>query len=203
MELEEDGIDISDGETDGGIGESLAGRFIMAMPDSECKIFARSLVLVFEHTEKGAMGLIVNRVSGTSCEDLVEQLQISDMKVPASSVSVYSGGPVEQGRGFVLHGEDYEKESTAKIGSGVSLTATIDVVHDIFRGEGPKDFLLILGYAGWGPLQLDGELQSNVWLHTELDSSLLFETHNDLKWERALGKLGISPESLSCEVGFA
>ena len=198
-----DEIDFEDGESKDKSSTSLAGHFIMAMPDNDCKVFGRSLILIFQHSEKGAMGLIVNRLSDTSCEELIGQLQVEDVGVSPSKIPIYSGGPVETGRGFVLHSDDYKKDNTTEVGEGVYLTATVDIVHDILTDRGPKKFLLILGYSGWSPAQLEGEFLSNGWLHVNIDAEILFQQNNSTKWDRALSKLGVDPALLSGDAGWA
>lgn len=198
-----DEIEFGDEESEFSCSTSLAGQFIMAMPDNDCKVFGRSLILIFQHSDKGAMGLIVNRLSETSCEDLINQLQVEDVGISPNEIPIYSGGPVEVGRGFVIHSDDYKRENTTEICDGVSLTATVDIVHDILTAKGPKKFLLILGYSGWRPDQLDGEFLNNGWLNVDIDAEILFQKNYNTKWDKAMSKLGVSPALLSNDAGWA
>jgi putative transcriptional regulator len=116
---------------------------------------------------------------------------------------VHFGGPVEQGRGFVLHSADYNHEGSMPISDDVVLTATIDILRAVAEGQGPKQAILALGYAGWGPGQLDQEMQANGWLHAPADMAILFDPDLERKWERALARLGISLSMLSADIGHA
>jgi putative transcriptional regulator len=116
---------------------------------------------------------------------------------------VHFGGPVETTRGFVLHSDDYVDEGTQVIGNGLALTATLDILRAIGRGEGPRQILLALGYAGWGPGQLDAEIQANSWLSVSADEQIVFDPEHGTKWERAIGRLGFDAGMLSSEAGHA
>lgn len=171
-----------------------------AMPDPR---FDRAVVYVCAHSPEGAMGLVVNRLfEPLSFRDLLKQLQI-----PAGSatrpVKVHFGGPVESGRGFVLHSADYSGEGTMPVDGKISLTATVDILKALAEGKGPRQSLLALGYAGWGAGQLDAELQANGWLHAPGDPDLLFDPALSDKWERVLIHLGVPPGQLSTESGHA
>ena len=139
------------------------------------------------------MGLVINRLVGAiTFPDLLKQLGIEPTDL-TDEIRVHFGGPVESGRGFVLHSGEYAQDSTLQVDKKVALTATIDILKDMAVGLGPQQSLMALGYAGWGPGQLDTEIQSNGWLHVEADSGLVFDQDLDSKWERAIQKLGISP----------
>lgn len=181
----------------------LAGQMLIAMPQMLDPRFARSVVYVCAHSEEGAMGLVVNRLfDEISFPDLLEQLGI-DSGPGCERIRVHFGGPVESGRGFVLHTPDYTNETTMMVDEQVALTATIDVLKAIAEGGGPRRSLLALGYAGWSPGQLDAEIRENVWLNVPADSELLFGIDLDHKWERAIGKLGIDLTMLSGDAGHA
>ncbi len=182
----------------------LSGQLLIAMPTMRDPRFVRTVIYMCTHSAEGAMGLVVNRLIGAlTFVDLLQQLEIEvtrGRRYPA----VHFGGPVDTGRGFVLHSDDYVKDGTAELGDGVALTATIDILKDIAAGTGPRRSLLALGYAGWGPGQLDGEVQQNAWLSVEADDSLLFDRDLDSKWDRALAKLGVDTALLlSDEAGHA
>jgi putative transcriptional regulator len=185
-------------ETDG-----LAGQLLVAMPQMQDPRFARTVIYMCAHTPEGAMGLVVNRlVHSITFPDLLEQLGV-EPALGGNEIRVHFGGPVESGRGFVLHTAEYNREGTLPINSGIALTATVDILRDIARGTGPRQRLLALGYAGWGPGQLDAEIQANGWLQVPADEQLVFGGDLDNKWEHALAKLGIDFGRLSSESGHA
>ena len=183
---------------------SLAGQLLVAMPQMLDERFARSVVYLCSHSEEaGAMGLVINKLIGSlTVDELFAQLDISS-SVPVGSRPVHFGGPVEPGRGFVLHTPDYHEEATLTVGEQFAVTATLDILRAIGRGEGPSRNLLALGYAGWAPGQLDAELQANGWLCVPADADLVFEGDVDDKWQRALAKLGVDLTMLSTDAGHA
>jgi putative transcriptional regulator len=161
------------------------------------------VIFLCAHNENGAMGLVINRLVGAiTFPDLLDQLGIQTT-ADTEEIRVHFGGPVESGRGFVLHSSDYNQDSTLEVDSKIALTATIDILRDIATGSGPRQRLMALGYAGWGPGQLDLEIQDNGWLHVEADDELIFGDDLGNKWERAIGKLGVSVSMLSDEAGHA
>lgn len=181
----------------------LTGRFLIAMPGMPDERFDKTLIYMCAHGPEGAMGLVVNkRLESITFPDLLDQLDITTP--PAGErIEVLFGGPVETGRGFVLHSPDYMHDATMVVADGVALTATVDILRAIADGEGPFRSLLALGYAGWGPGQLDDEMKANGWLCVDADSALLFDTNVNEKWKSAMGKLGIDPMMLSDEAGHA
>jgi putative transcriptional regulator len=188
----------------------LDGQLLIAMPYMSDKRFARSLIYMCAHSSQGAMGLIVNqRAPHISFSELLGQLSIEGDDIGSegsglTDVDVHVGGPVETGRGFVLHSADYfAADSTLPIDADVSLTATVDILKAIACGKGPSRAMLALGYAGWRPGQLEDEIQANGWLHCPSDLDLLFDRNLDQKYDRALSKLGIDPSHLVCEAGHA
>ncbi len=181
----------------------LEGKMLIAMPQMADPRFARTVLYLCAHSNEGAMGLVVNKlVDSITFPDLLHQLNI-EVGGATERINVHFGGPVESGRGFVLHSDDYVQESTLMIDAGVALTATTDVLKAIARGGGPKRSLLALGYAGWSPGQLDAEIQSNGWLHVDPDDELIFGGDLSGKWEQAIAKLGIDMTLLSSEAGHA
>ncbi len=184
---------------------SLTGQLLIAMPQMEDPYFARSVVYLCAHSEEtGAMGLIVNKtIASLTVGELYAQLKIEPVVHDERPQPVHFGGPVATGQGFVLHSSDYREEGTLGIGEEFALTATVDILRAKGRGEGPRQCLLALGYAGWAPGQLDAEIQANGWLLVAADTRLVFDTDIDGKWQRALAKLGVSPEMLSAETGRA
>lgn len=182
---------------------SLAGQLLIAMPQMEDRHFMRSVILLCAHNDEGAMGLVVNKlIDQLTLTELMDQLGIVAGSLDGAAF-VHFGGPVESGRGFVLHSADYVEDGTLVVGDNLALTATLDILRAIGRGEGPKKCLLALGYAGWGPGQLDAEIQNNGWLHVAADEKIVFEGELSDKWQRALAKLGVDPLSLSGDAGHA
>jgi putative transcriptional regulator len=189
----------------------LDGQFLIAMPGVEESGFARSVVYLCAHSAEGAMGLIINKpMTHLSFRDLLVQLDIipDDERIrlpgPADHMKVHRGGPVETGRGFVLHTSDYHLEnSTLPINDTISLTATLEILKAIADGRGPEHAMLALGYAGWAPGQLETEIQANGWLTCDADPAVIFETDLDDRYNRALRLLGINPALLSSESGHA
>ncbi len=182
---------------------SLAGQLLVAMPQMQDHRFVRSVIYLCLHNKDGAMGLVLNKVIGSlTLPELLTQLNISSSGL-AEAPRIHFGGPVESGRGFVLHSADYTESESLVVGDNLALTATLEILRAIGRGEGPRKSLLALGYAGWGPNQLDGELQQNGWLHVPADEEILFDGEIDSKWQRALGKLGVDLSALSSDAGHA
>ncbi|HEV7367789.1 YqgE/AlgH family protein [Arenibaculum sp.] len=181
----------------------LTGQLLIAMPNMPDPRFSRAVIYVCAHTEEGAMGLVVNRLfDAINFPDLLEQLGI-EAGVSARDRPVYFGGPVEPARGFVLHSADFVRDGTLLVDEEVAVTATVDILRAIAEDAGPRRSLLALGYAGWGPGQLDAEIQANGWLHVTADQSLLFDGDIETKWDRAIAKIGVSPFMLSAEAGHA
>lgn len=181
----------------------LTGKFIIAMPGMQDPRFEDAIIYVCGHDHTGAMGLVINKlVESISFRGLLDQLDI-EVQGDIPAVSVHFGGPVEMGRGFVLHTSDYKNDSSVKISDEVMLTATIDVLRDIAHGHGPQLSLLALGYSGWSPGQLEAEIQKNGWLEVEGDLTILFKTNIDQKRTKALQKIGIDPSMLSTTSGHA
>ena len=184
-------------------GRYLTGQLLVAMPNMADPRFARTVIYMCAHNSDGAMGLVVNKpMPSLTFADLLEQLEIE----PAAEVAdlrVQVGGPVETGRGFVLHTTDFVREGTMMVDDHIALTATVDILRAIANGEGPDSHLLALGYAGWGPGQLDSEIQANGWLHAPADDAILFDADLSTKWERAIAKLGVTPAMLSGDAGHA
>jgi putative transcriptional regulator len=183
---------------------SLTGQLLVAMPQMQDPRFARSVVYLCAHSEDaGAMGLVVNKTfDELTIDELYAHLKIEPTR-RNRPLPVHFGGPVDPGRGFVLHSPDYHEDGTLGIGDAFAMTATLEILRAIGKGEGPRQSLLALGYAGWAPGQLDAEIQANGWLSVAADPELVFdEAHTD-KWQRALAKIGVSPEMLSTEAGHA
>lgn len=192
-------------------GGYLDGQLLVAMPGMTDERFARTVIYVCAHSAEGAMGIVVNRsAADLSFPDLLVQLEIipeaDSILLPqrVGHMPVLMGGPVETSRGFVLHTPDFFiDQSTLPIDDGICLTATVDILRAIAKGEGPESAVLALGYAGWSAGQLETEIQANGWLNCPADPSLIFETAVDSKYDLALRRLGIDPAMLSSEAGHA
>lgn len=182
---------------------ALAGKLLVAMPGMRDPRFAKSVIYLCAHSSDGAMGLVVNQALSTlSFPDLLTQLGI-EANTAMQRIRVHVGGPVESGRGFILHSSEYRQHGTLVVDDHFALSATVDILKAMARGDGPRRSLLALGYAGWGPGQLDGEIKANGWLHAAPDEDLVFGVDLDSKWTRAMGKLGIDPLMLSDAAGHA
>ena len=181
----------------------LTGKFLVAMPNMPDPRFAKALILICGHDENGAMGLVINRpLLSLTFNDLLDNLKI-DAHQDFTSIKVHFGGPVEVGRGFVIHSNDYKHESTVRINDDVSLTATADILKAIVDGVGPSQMLLALGYAGWGAAQMDKEIVDNGWIVTDFSHDVLFNVPVDVRWDRALSLVGINADMISLEGGRA
>lgn len=185
-------------------GESaLRNRLLIAMPQLHDGMFTKSVVYLCAHSAAGAMGIVINqRLPDVQFGDLLSQLHLPKSQMIVEPV-VHFGGPVEAGRGFVLHSADFMREDTVRINEQLCVTGTIDILKAIAEGKGPHRSIFALGYAGWGPGQLEGEIQANSWLTGPPDDDLLFGTDISKKWEKALSRIGIDPFSLSADVGHA
>ena len=189
----------------------LDGQMLIAMPAMGDERFARAVIYVCAHSTEGAMGIVVNQpAANIKFPDLLVQLEVIpaaeriELPTGTQAVKVLKGGPVETGRGFVLHSADFFIEnSTLPIDEGICLTATLDILKAIAHGNGPHNAILALGYAGWAPGQLEQEIQQNGWLHCAADAELIFGTDTEHKYEKALRKIGIDPGMLSSEAGHA
>ncbi|MGI9352626.1 MAG: YqgE/AlgH family protein [Rhizobiaceae bacterium] len=189
---------------------SLCGKLLIAMPGMGDSRFERSVVYVCAHSHEGAMGFIVNRtMESPTIPEFLEQLEIitTDEKtsIPGklSADSMHVGGPVEPGRGFVLHSPDYESASTVEVRNDVCLTATLEILRAIATGKGPKKAILALGYAGWASGQLEDEISSNGWLTVDSTEEILFECGNSEKYRKSLQLLGVDENLLSSDSGHA
>lgn len=183
----------------------LEGKLLIALPGMPDPRFEKSVIFMCAHSlQTGAMGIIINKkIEGLDFRDLVQKLEIP-MSARTPDFPVLYGGPVETGRGFVLHTGEYEsEESTLPVTEDISLTATLDILRAIADGRGPAKSIFALGYAGWGAGQIEDEIRSNGWIHCEADPEILFDVDLDSKWSTALAKLGIDVSSLSAHAGRA
>lgn len=183
---------------------NLTGKLLIAMPDMGDPRFDHAVIYICAHSSDGSMGLIINKPApDVRFSDLLEQLSIDEGEQMVD-VRIHYGGPVETGRGFVLHTSDYASGAgTMEVASGVAMTATLDILEDIATGSGPKRSMLGLGYAGWGPGQLEDELIQNGWLVCDANEDILFGRAAEHKWTAALKILGVDPLMLSASGGSA
>ncbi len=186
-------------------GPYFEGDVLVAMPGIGDPRFERTVIYLCAHSAQGAMGLVINkRLSDISFSQLLTQLAVDAPGPAARDVPIYVGGPVEPGRGFVLHSDDYlQSSSTMVTQTRIALTATTDILAALAHGTGPHNALVVLGYAGWQPGQLDRELAGNGWLTAQATPALIFETDDDAKWRTALATLGIDVAALSQDAGHA
>ncbi|MEW9616287.1 YqgE/AlgH family protein [Shinella sp. S4-D37] len=187
----------------------LDGQFLIAMPGMADANFTRTVVYICAHSDDGAMGFVINRSQQLNFSDVLLHLDLLGedevIRLPGATLDfpIRCGGPVESGRGFVLHSDDYMSESSIPVSDDICLTATLDIVRAISRGRGPEKGLMMLGYAGWGAGQIENEIGANGWLSCPAHEELIFDTNLDSKYERALGLMGITPAMLSAEAGHA
>jgi putative transcriptional regulator len=203
---------------------NLTNHFIIAMPDLKDPMFEKTVNFICQHTEQGAMGLTINRPTNITVSEFLSQLDIPLVNKSLASQPIYLGGPVETGHGFILHSNDFdsphsnsevnsanEKEAdtkrtfaqTLKINDDISISSSLDILHAIANGNGPSEFLITLGYSGWGSNQIENEMKQNSWLNVPADNDIIFQTPSDKRWESAAMKLGINIHLISCDIGHA
>ncbi|MDN5785684.1 YqgE/AlgH family protein [Pseudorhodobacter sp.] len=183
---------------------NLTGKLLIAMPGMADPRFESSVILICAHSANETMGLIINKpINDLDFTALLKQLKIPELP-ESRGISVHFGGPMERGRGFVLHSPEYAaKEGTMRISTSYGMTATQDILRALGRGEGPKAALLALGYAGWGPGQLESEILRNDWLTADAPADLVFSDEDATKWGAALRQMGVDPSALSSAAGHA
>lgn len=181
----------------------LSNHFLIAMPNLADPNFSRTVTLICEHSDEGAMGLTINRQLDLTLEDILEQIDIEIVESTDTSVAVYQGGPVQHNRGFVLHEPLGNWESTMPISETLGLSTSRDILQAVAKGEGPGHYLLTLGYAGWGPGQLEHEMAENAWLSGPADNQIIFDTATEMRWGAAAQKLGVDMSKLSDQTGHA
>lgn len=190
---------------------NLTNQFLIAMPGMADGTFAGSVVYLCEHTEKGALGLVINKPIDIKLKNLFEKVELTLDRQDLADAPVYFGGPVQTERGFVLHeplgatgdGEGTHYNSTLQIPGGLEMTTSKDVLEAMAHGAGPKKVLVTLGYSGWGAGQLEDEIGRNGWLTVNAEPGIIFDTPVEQRYERALSLLGIDPRMLSQEAGHA
>ncbi len=180
---------------------NLTGQFLISMPSQQDERFEKTVIYMCAHSKDGAMGIIINKkIDYDLYPDLLEQLGI-DKPLLNKRLYIRYGGPVESGRGFVLHSDEVTQKETLTIKKGIALTSTSEFFEDLSKGKGPKNSILALGYAGWGPGQIELELASNSWMTLEADSDFIFDESVSNKWKDAYELLGVDTNKLSFNSG--
>lgn len=181
----------------------LRNTFLIAMPSVQESWFSQSLVLVCDHTPESTLGLVVNKPLGMQLGELYEQMDIPCPEMNLRGIPVFKGGPMQSERGFILHSWYREASGTQQIGDNLYLSTSKDVLVDIAQGNGPSQFLVALGYAGWGENQLVDEIFANAWLNAPVSTDLIFETPSHQRWEDAAAHVGIEIRHLCASIGHA
>lgn len=181
----------------------LTDHFLIAMPALEDPNFHRSVTLICQHDAHGAMGIVINRVADCTVGELLSQLDIATEREGLADQPIVAGGPVQPNRGFVLHDDDREWNSTLRFGRGLAVTTSRDILAAMARGEGPQNALVALGYAGWTAGQLEAELVQNSWLTVPADQAILFHTPLEERWHAAARGLGVDLSRLADYAGHA
>jgi putative transcriptional regulator len=182
---------------------SLTNHFLIAMPGLQDPNFARTVTYVCEHTDQGAMGIVINRPLEVTLGELLEQLAITTAKPGISEIAVFHGGPVQPDRGFVLHTAGPSYDSTLNITPDISVTTSRDVLEAIAGGEGPEQTFIALGYAGWAGGQMEQEMGANAWLSGPASDDIIFRLNPSARWLAAAQLLGVDLNLLSGEAGHA
>ena len=176
---------------------NLTGQFLISMPSLQDERFDKTVIYMCAHSKDGAMGIIINKkIDYDLYPDLLEQLGI-DKPLLNNKLYLRYGGPVESGRGFVLHSDEVIQKETLSIAKGIALTSTSEFFEDLSKGKGPKNSILALGYAGWGAGQIELEIASNSWMTLKTDSNFIFDENVNNKWKSAYNLLGVDPNQLS------
>jgi putative transcriptional regulator len=186
-----------------GFSTSLTNHFLIAMPGLQDPNFARTVTYICEHTDQGAMGIVINRPTEVTLGELLAQLDIPTQLPAVRDTPIYQGGPVQTDRGFVLHSAGHSYDSTLNINARISVTTSRDVLEAIAGGDGPDQSLIALGYAGWGGGQLEQEMSANAWLSGPADDHIIFRMEADARWLAAAKLLGVDLNLLSGEAGHA
>lgn len=185
------------------MSENLTKQLLIAMPSLRDPNFSHTVTLICEHNKQGAMGVVINQPISMSVEELISYMNVDGDNMTSNNSPVYAGGPVHIDRGFILHDSDRQWESTLVIDHDLKLTVSEDILLDIASGYGPKNMIVALGYAGWGPGQLEQELTQNAWLTVPYEAGIVFHTPVEKRWQTAADKLGIDLHLISSEAGHA
>jgi len=182
---------------------NLTNHFLIAMPSLEDENFSRSVTLICEHNEEGALGIVINRPTDFTLGELLQQMELIEDADCFSETTIYSGGPVQVEHGFILHQPVGNWEHSLLITDELALTTSRDLLEAITHGDSPSDLLVALGYAGWGAGQLEYEIGENAWLTTPADTDILFKIPAEQRWQAAASRLGVDLRLLSGDTGHA
>jgi putative transcriptional regulator len=182
---------------------SLTNNFLIAMPAMKDPNFEQTVTFICQHNEEGALGIVINRTIDLTIGDVLDQMKIERGASPQFNDPVHYGGPVQMDRGFILHEDSGDWDSTLKVSDLIALTTSRDILEAIASNVGPHRTLLALGYAGWGAGQLEREISENAWLHWPADSELVFSTPVSQRWAQAAALLGVDLSLLSTDAGHA
>jgi putative transcriptional regulator len=181
----------------------LTNQFLIAMPNLNDPNFSHTVAYLCQHNREGALGIVINRPAEIGIREILEQLHIKPLSDKVNAIQVYSGGPVQQERGFVIHTPNTRWDSTLVVSETIALTTSRDILEALAIGEGPDKILIALGYAGWGEGQLEKEIIDNAWLNTPFAEQILFDTPVDQRWNEAAGQIGIDIKRLTMPAGHA
>ena len=189
--------------TSGQASDQLANQFLIAMPSLADPNFSQTVTYMCDHNEDGAMGLVINRPLDLDIDALLLHLDIKDTRCSTGYIPIYQGGPVQTERGFVLHRDIGQWEASIEVSDDIALTMSQDIIEAIAHDEGPSNYLIALGYAGWGAGQLEEELAANAWLNGPADAAIIFELPVEQRWTASAKHLGVELNNLSTDVGHA
>ena len=184
-------------------GNDLTGHFLIAMPSLNDGFFNQAVTYICEHDASGSFGIIINQQTGITLKQIAKEMNISCDSNDNTHQSVFTGGPVDQGRGFILHRPPGNWQSTLKVNENVALTTSKDILQAIANNEGPEDNIIALGYAGWAAGQLDDEIARNTWLSCPADEQIIFKTPIEQRWKAAASLIGVDLSLLSNDAGHA
>lgn len=181
----------------------FTNHFLIAMPSLADPNFFHSVTYICEHSAEGALGIVINRPADLTLSEVLEHMQITPASIEVGDEAVYIGGPVQPERGFVLHRPPKHWDSTLRITPSLAVTTSKDILEAIAKGQGPERALIALGYAGWGPGQLEQEMASNAWLSGPADESIIFDISPEKRWQAAAAAMGVDLSRLCSDVGHA
>ncbi|RKZ70360.1 MAG: YqgE/AlgH family protein [Gammaproteobacteria bacterium] len=184
-------------------GDSLTGHFLIAMPSLNDGFFNQAVTYICEHDENGSFGIIINQQTGITLKQIAKEMAIESENNEHNKQPVFIGGPVDQGRGFILHRPTGNWQSSLKVNNNVALTTSKDILQAIVKNEGPQDSIVALGYAGWAAGQLDSEMANNTWLSCPADEQIIFNTPVEERWKAAANLIGVDLSLLSSDAGHA
>jgi len=185
------------------IETSLENHFLIAMPQLEGSLFGDTVSVVCQHTGEGAIALVINKTLPQTLQEVFEQMDLPTDRLNNPEQAVLFGGPVQPEAGFVLHHDKGDWQSTLSIGDDLYLTSSKDILEAISKAQGPAQYLFILGYAGWSSGQIEQELEQNSWLHSPVESGIIFDTPPERICDRVIRNLGIDPHLISTQIGHA